>query len=307
MDRLEIAQEKENRRKGIIATFAIHAVLLILFLLFKLHLPLKDLIETNEIIVMDFRERGSTPDLGNTTTGQGDGNNGDPTASENPNNTPPKPEPVVKPIVTPNKPIPSTNKPIVTTNDITAPKITKAELDAIKKKQADDMAKAISDAKAKAELDKKIAEEKAFQDKMNSGFNKGKTGVSGQGNDNSQGNTGNTNGDFGVNNGKPNGSGLDNGTGGASDGLGNFDLGGRKLVKQPTLNDASQKTGRVVVRIKVDQNGNVLFAEYTSKNSNTTDQYLIGLAIKAAKTAKFNASPQAMEEQWGTMTFNFKF
>ena len=306
IDRLEVIQEKENRRKGIIISIGIHALILILFFFIKLHSNITPPFKSNEIIVMDFRERGSTPDLGNTTKGQGDGNNGDPLASENPNNTPPKPVEATKPIITKSKPVAAT-KPIVTTNDVTVPKITKAELDAIKKKEADAKAKAIADAKAKAEADKKKAEQKAFQDKMNAGLTKGKQGSEGQGNNNSQGQTGQPGGDNGVTNGNPDGSGIDPGKGNASDGLGSFDLGGRKLVKQPSLNDASQKTGRVVVRIKVDQNGNVLYAEYTSKNSNTTDSYLINLAIKAAKTAKFNTSPQSMEEQWGTMTFNFKF
>lgn len=305
IDRLEVIQERENQKKSIFITLAIHAILLFLFFFFKLHSNIVPPFKSNELIVMDFRERGSTPDIGNTTKGQGEGNNGDPTASENPNNTPPKPIAESKPVVKPTKPVAAT-KPIITTHDNTTPKITKAELDAIKKKEADAKAKAIADAKAKAELDKKIAEQKAFEDKMNAGFTKGKSGVSGDGNSSSQGQTGQIGGDFGVPNGQPNGTGIDPGKGGATDGLGSFDLGGRKLVKQPSLDNASQKSGRVVVRIKVDQNGNVLFAEYTSKNSNTTDSYLINLAIKAAKTAKFNASPQSMEEQWGTMTFNFK-
>ncbi|MBK7504589.1 MAG: hypothetical protein IPI52_05745 [Bacteroidetes bacterium] len=156
IDRLEVIQEKENRRKGIIISIGIHALILILFFFIKLHSNITPPFKSNEIIVMDFRERGSTPDLGNTTKGQGDGNNGDPLASENPNNTPPKPVEVTKPVITQSKPVAAT-KPIVTTKDVTVPKITKAELDAIKKKEADAKAKAIADAKAKAEADKKLS------------------------------------------------------------------------------------------------------------------------------------------------------
>ena len=305
IDRLEVIQEKENRRKGIIISIGIHALILILFFFIKLHSNITPPFKSNEIIVMDFRERGSTPDLGNTTKGQGDGNNGDPLASENPNNTPPKPVEATKPIITKSKPVAAT-KPIVTTNDVTAPKITKAELDAIKKKEADAKAKAIADAKAKAEADKKKAEQKAFQDKMNAGLTKGKQGSEGQGNNNSQGQTGQTGGDNGVPNGNPDGSGIDPGKGGAIDGLGSFDLGSRKMIKITKYKNECSKIGKIVIRIKVDKFGNVLYAEYTAKNSTSANSCLIELAKKHAYSAKFDSSPQSMEEQWGTIPFNFK-
>lgn len=85
-----------------------------------------------------------------------------------------------------------------------------------------------------------------------------------------------------------------------------FALDGRSLEKAPDVQDKSQKTGKVVLEIKVDQNGNVLSADYTLKGSTTQDSYLIKLAKEAAREAKFNTSPNAPEEQWGKMSFTFR-
>ncbi len=83
-------------------------------------------------------------------------------------------------------------------------------------------------------------------------------------------------------------------------------LSGRSLEKPPEVKDKSQKTGKVVLEIKVDRDGNVLYAEYSLKGSTTQDRYLINLAKKAARKAKFNTAPNAPEEQWGKMTFTFR-
>jgi TonB family protein len=80
---------------------------------------------------------------------------------------------------------------------------------------------------------------------------------------------------------------------------------GRRITKYPNVNDNSQKTGRVVVNIKVDKNGNVIYAEATRRGSTTDDSYLFNLAVKAAYETKLNSSPD-MIEQFGTMTFTFR-
>ena len=114
-------------------------------------------------------------------------------------------------------------------------------------------------------------------------------------------------GDQGVETGDPSSNNYD---GDVSFGLGNsgvgWDLTGRDLLSIPPIQDKSQETGTVAVRIKVDRNGKIVFAKYTTKGSTTTDAYLISLAEKAARDAKFNADRNAPEEQFGTITFTFK-
>ena len=78
------------------------------------------------------------------------------------------------------------------------------------------------------------------------------------------------------------------------------------MVKPVKPVDNSQKTGTVAVRIKVDRNGNVVYAKYTSQGSNTLDSYLIRKAEEAALKCKFDANPQAASEQIGKITFQFK-
>jgi TonB family protein len=89
-----------------------------------------------------------------------------------------------------------------------------------------------------------------------------------------------------------------------NDGIG-YDLSGRNMIKRPIIQDKSQETGKVAVNIKVDKNGNVTYAKYTSQGSTTTDAHLIQLAEKAAREAKFNADPKANVEAVGKITFNF--
>jgi len=84
-----------------------------------------------------------------------------------------------------------------------------------------------------------------------------------------------------------------------------FSLRGRRLLQRPQLLDNSQEEGRVVVEIIVDENGNVIEANPGQRGSTTTSAYLYSLARQAAKTAKFNASPEGIHEQRGTYTFVF--
>lgn len=96
-----------------------------------------------------------------------------------------------------------------------------------------------------------------------------------------------------------NGSGSGNGPGIS------FDLSGRTMVRKPTVNDDSQEQGKVVVDVTVDKTGKVLTATGPGRGSTTTSSVLVRKAIEAARKTQFNPSPAGVEEQRGTMTFNF--
>lgn len=81
-------------------------------------------------------------------------------------------------------------------------------------------------------------------------------------------------------------------------------LEGRGVVYTPTIQDYSQKTGRVVVRICVDRSGRVISAEYTQAGSTTSDGDLRNIAVTNAK--KFKFSPGSIDRQCGTITVDFK-
>ncbi len=100
-----------------------------------------------------------------------------------------------------------------------------------------------------------------------------------------------------------NGSGGDGGDGHGK-GL-SFSLSGRKLIRTPQITDHSQETGKVVVDITVDKDGNVETAAPGGRGSTTTSAYLFKLAKEAALKAKFNVSPEKADIQKGTISFVF--
>jgi TonB family protein len=126
---------------------------------------------------------------------------------------------------------------------------------------------------------------------------------------------GNGTGGTGSGDGGGNGDGTGTGSGGGSgtgsgggngDGAGiGFDLTGRNFRSLPKLEDRSQEQGRVVIEIIVDKSGNVLRADGPARGSTITNASLVRKSIEAAKKAKFSPSPQGVEEQKGSITFNF--
>lgn len=94
-------------------------------------------------------------------------------------------------------------------------------------------------------------------------------------------------------------SGISKGDGKIGGGLAN-----RGLVFAPEIDENSQKAGKVVVRVCVNNKGEVIEAKYTQKGSTTTDTDLMSVAIAGAKRYKFSRSP--IDKQCGTVTIEFK-
>ena len=84
-----------------------------------------------------------------------------------------------------------------------------------------------------------------------------------------------------------------------------YKLTGRSLLRRPSINADCHEEGTVVLRIIVDQNGNVVSATPGERGSNTTNACLYAKAKDAAKSTKFSASPDGTPEQQGTMTVIF--
>ncbi len=106
--------------------------------------------------------------------------------------------------------------------------------------------------------------------------------------------------------GNPDGSQGAQGGSGKVTGSGYF-LGGRSLRGSlPVPNYTDSKDGDVVVRIKVDCNGNVVEVEAPAKGSKNYDNSMVEAAKQAAKKACFNADLNATEYQYGTITYKFR-
>lgn len=103
------------------------------------------------------------------------------------------------------------------------------------------------------------------------------------------------------------GSGVGSGSGSGS-GNGNgvsFSLKGRKFLELKKPDYTIQDQGKVVVKIVVNQDGNVVSATPGQQGSTTTNQDLYKLAEFAAMRSKFDKNPDAPEQQQGTITYIF--
>jgi colicin import membrane protein len=85
-----------------------------------------------------------------------------------------------------------------------------------------------------------------------------------------------------------------------------FSLDGRRPVNLPKPEYSQQKSGIVVVEIIVDKEGKVTSAKAGFKGSTVVDNYLYGVAEKAALAATFDRSASAPAIQKGTITYHFK-
>lgn len=94
---------------------------------------------------------------------------------------------------------------------------------------------------------------------------------------------------------------------GRTTGTANAHLQGRTVIGSlPRPDYSSQKEGTVVVRIKVDQYGNVTEAVPGIEGTTVTDKTLWNAARKAAMGAHFSQSAEAPVIQTGTITYIFK-
>jgi TonB family protein len=138
-------------------------------------------------------------------------------------------------------------------------------------------------------------------------------GQGASGNAGNQGNPfGTPGGGLGGDGNNPNQTGTGPGTGsghlsGNSRGTGvKIDLEGRtpRQIFKPDYN--IQEEGRVVVKISVDKQGNVIAATTDGvRGSTTTSQVLHQKAIEAARRCKFDVKPDAPPVQVGYITYNF--
>lgn len=115
-----------------------------------------------------------------------------------------------------------------------------------------------------------------------------------------QGETGNP-GNQGSLDGNPK---SNNYTGNIGNGV-SYSLNGRKHEYLPKIDDNSQEQGTVVVDITVDKTGKVIKAIPGGRGSTTTSPLLYKKAKEAAEKTKFNAKPDLIFDQKGTMTFVF--
>ncbi|MEP1487599.1 MAG: energy transducer TonB [Algibacter sp.] len=174
-----------------------------------------------------------------------------------------------------------------------------------KQKAAEAKAKSIADAKAKAEADR-IAKEKREQeekkkklDALIGGVSKSEgTETGSEGNDNKAGDKGQLDGD-------PYAPSYFGGKGSGSGGVG-YGLNGRGGASYKTLKQDCNESGMVIVKIIVNQSGNVVDAVAGVKGTTNTAQCLLEPAKKIALSHKWPSDPKAPAKQIGFVKVNFK-
>lgn len=269
----ENKQEKKERIRGIIGTIVFHGMLILILLLIKL-LPMP--------VPQEEDGGGILINFGDSETGSG---------TEIPQSTD---------YNVPTPPEASTTAPVknndVVTQDIEQSISLNKEKNKVKKPPVDKPVVKNNTTTTSQTQEKPVQKPKAlFTGSKNNN-------VSSQGNTGGSGDQGKVNGNP-FTNGNSNVGGGDNPLGAGGDGIG-LNLAGRSFSKRPVVKDNSQKTGKVVVNIKVDKFGNVIHAQATRQGSTTEDAYLFKLAEKSAYESKLTPSEDL--EQFGTITFNFK-
>jgi len=107
------------------------------------------------------------------------------------------------------------------------------------------------------------------------------------------------------NQGDPDGSTLATNYGEGGSGFGNAQLANRTSVIKPKVEDTGQATGKIVIDIRVDKNGEVIFAR-VGKGTTIADYQLQQKCIRAVQGSRFNRSESAPEIQQGSFVFTFK-
>lgn len=266
-------QEKKNKRKGLITSLTIHALLLLIFAFMGMS------------YVYPPPEAGMMINFGTSETGLGEVES-EPMESV-------EVEEVIEE-VTPTESVEETPQETEIEEEV----VTQEMLEAIALKKAEEK-KQREEAERLAEIERQKVEEQRIKEekaaKLNSLFNQAKKGQgTGEGENTPGGNQGSLDG-------TPD---APHGLGGSGNGM-SFNLGGRSMVKAPRIDDNSQKEGKVVVDIIVDRYGKVVKATAGGRGSTTTDRHLEKLATEAAYNTKFNAKPDGAIQQKGSMTFVF--
>ncbi|MGR6088661.1 MAG: hypothetical protein ACU4F9_10825 [Arcticibacter sp.] len=84
-----------------------------------------------------------------------------------------------------------------------------------------------------------------------------------------------------------------------------FVMAGRKLIREPKIDNLTMEKGIVVVEITIDKYGNVVKAVPGIEGTTTTSNYLLTKAKQAAESVKFDTSPVMPQSQTGSITITF--
>jgi len=96
------------------------------------------------------------------------------------------------------------------------------------------------------------------------------------------------------------------GEGGSGNGDVRLTLANRRFVNLPAISDNGQSSGRIAVEIRVDKNGEVVYARAGAKGTTLSDLNLWRKCEQAVLGSRLNQLESAPDVQIGIVMFNFK-
>ncbi|MDT3402486.1 energy transducer TonB [Mucilaginibacter terrae] len=188
-------------------------------------------------------------------------------------------------------PVPPTEQ-VNATDDASKPVVTQNTEDAPEVSSSNKPSQAVATQQPVKETPKPTVNQNAlYKGKTNNGTGEG------DGTGSTPGNQGKTTGTTLTNN--YNGTGSGNG--------GNLtNMPQRNFVSKPAVTDDGRHTGKVVVDLRVDKDGNVTYARGGARGTTITDQNLIDKCEEAVKRSRLNSLENAPDMQQGTVVFVFR-
>jgi colicin import membrane protein len=312
---------KEHRR-GLIGTFILHGMILVLLLLFGFFTPLP--LPEEEGILVNFGDSETGIGLEEPAPSESAPLKDQPEKQVEVRTTPPRPQkkmaaPVIKEALltqdlektvvmeSAKKKKEAEKERAIEKDKILREQRKQDEAERQQEIEADRLQKA-EIARQRLEEEQRLAQAAAEQRKVGEINNRAKSAFGGSGKGNADSKSTGQGVTYGAGNqGSPQGT-ANAAKYGAGGGIGNgvsFSLDGRSSLALPKPNYPGNDEGVVVVQVTVDKNGIVKKAEAGVKGSNTANSELIAAAKKAALQAKFNVDDNAPAFQTGTITYRF--
>lgn len=295
-------KEEKNRKRAMIISAVVHAVIILLAILPLLKYPVPPPGQSGVLVSFGEPDRGRGQDMPATQQEVPEETTQE-KSEEEIEEEQPEPEPVEK--SSPSESAAEASKEVRTSENSDAARIAeqkkkeqeRLEEEARKReeqrqKELEEQRKREAEKRRREEAQRKAEEKRKYEEaKQQYGdlFGKGK------GETDEAGNQGDPDGD-------PDSDileGVSTGTGTVGGGLGD-----RGVARRPVIRDNSQDRGTVVVKVCVDASGNVMSAEYTQKGSFSISDNLRKKSVEAAKKFKFTSSN--ISKQCGTITFDYR-
>lgn len=266
---MESQQDKSNKRLALVGTVGIHGLALLLFLIFGFRTPLPLPAESGIAVNFGYDDAGfgeeEVDESGSNAQNEQESASNSATNQRADQNLEQTQDFEEAPAVNKGKTTSQQTNPITTEKPADKP----------------------------VEEPQKTVNPKALYPGKTSGGSGGSQGTS-----SGTGNQGNPDGDK---NSPRQGEGGQGGEAGSPD----FKLDGRAFTKRPTVNDKSQTSGKIIVYIWVNQDGEVTRCKAGAKGTTIMNTDLWIKCEEAAMKARFSPAENAPAEQQGTLTFIF--